>query len=211
MLSEIKKHLLSFTVLLVVAGSVVSQNIDKIDYHFVYVALCQDDNTNYQKLIVELKKLNSELENSSTDCVLYFSKGMTQFSTANLKEWESLYSLLNGNNITNLYAAEEVENVLQIFANHEFSKIKNQLLTTDRYYSVTWHTYVGNGFWQAQYNKSIIGILVASCGINDKFGGNFQLYINHDSNDPIFQFERQNALGKYYSFLTDANTELKQY
>jgi len=211
MLEKNRKYLLSFCLILLNVSLVVSQGKKEIDYHFVYIALCQDDNTDYQKLIYELKNLNSELQDKQHDCVLYFTKGMTQFSTNDLKDWEKLYPLLNGNNITNLYASDEVENTLKVFSKYEFSKVKNNTLTTNKYNSVIWHTYTGKGFWQAEYNKSILGIVIASCGINDKFGSNFQLFLSHDSNDPIANFKTESALGKYYSFITDENTKLKEY
>jgi hypothetical protein len=204
------KYILFFFIILLIDNPALSQVKKEIDYHFVYIALCQEDNTNYQKLISELKAINLELQNKQHDCVLYFTKGMTQFSTNNLKEWERLYPMINGNNITNLYASDEVDNILKVFSKYEFSKVKNNLITTNEYNSVIWHTYTGNGFWQAEFNKSILGIVIASCGINDKFGTNFQLFICHDSNDPITNFKTESALGKYYSFITDENTKLKE-
>lgn len=211
MLEKIKKYLLFFSFIFLNVIPAMSQEKKAIDYHFVYIALSQDDNTDYQKLISELKNLNSELQEKQNDCVLYFTKGMTQFSTNNLKEWDKLYPLVNGNNITNLYASDEVDNILKVFSKYEFSKVKNNLLTTNKYNSVIWHTFTGKGYWQAENNKNILGIVIASCSINDKFGTNFQLYICHDSNDPIANFKTESALGKYYSFITDENTKLKEY
>ncbi len=205
------KYLLFICLILLNVSLGMSQEKKAIDYHFVYIALCQDDNTDYQKLILELKKLNSELQEKKHDCVLYFTKGLTRYSTNNLKEWGNLYPLINGSNITNLYASVEIENALNLFKDNEFSMLKNNRLTTNSYNNVTWHNYIGNGFFQADYNRSIIGVLIASCGINDKFGTNFQLNICHDTNDPIVNFKAANALGKYYSFITDENTKLKEY
>lgn len=211
MLERIKKYLFTFSFILLNISLSVAQEKKKIDYHFVYIALCQDDNTNYQKLISELQKLNSELQDKQHDCILYFTKGMTQYITNNLRDWEKLYPLINGNNITNLYASNEVENVLRFFKDNEFSIVKNNRLTTNNYNKVVWHIFIGNGFYQAEYNRNILGILIASCGINDKFGSNFQLFLCHDSNDSITNFKTSNALGKYYSFITDENTKLKEY
>jgi len=211
MLEKNSKYLLFLCLILLDVNLVMSQGKNAIDYHFVYIALCQDDNTDYQKLISELKNLNSELQGKQHDCVLYFTKGMIQFSTNNLHDWDKMYPLINGNNLTNLYASDEVDNILKVFSKYEFSKVKNNIITTNKYNSVIWHTFIGNGFWQADYNKSILGIAIASCGINDKFGTNFQLIICHDSNDPISNFVANSALGKYYSFITEENTNLKEY
>ncbi|NDP22167.1 MAG: hypothetical protein GZ091_13965 [Paludibacter sp.] len=211
MLEKLTKYLLLLSIILLINNYAISQEKKVIDYHFVYIALCQDDNTDYQKLIVELKKLNSELVDKNQDCILYFTKGMTQFSTNDLKEWVNLYPLINGNNITNLYASDEVDNILKVFSKYEFSKLKNSLLTTNKYNTVIWHTFTGKGFWQAENNKNILGILIASCGINDNFGSNFQLFICHDSNDPLPNLRTESALGKYYSFITNENTKLNEY
>lgn len=212
MLEKFYKILFLFIHILVINTNLFAQGeIKTSDYQFVYIALDQDDNVNYQKLINELKKLKSEFSENKQPCVLYFTKGMIRFSSNQLDEWEKIYPLINGNGITHLYSGDEIDNMLNVFNKYEFSTIVKNRLSTSKYSSVIWHCFIGNGFWQAENNKNILGILIASCGINDSYGTNFQLKIYHDSDEIISNFKTENALGRYYNFITDNNTILKEY
>lgn len=205
------KAILLFICFVLICNYAKSQDEIKGEYHFVYIALSQDDQTDFEKLINELKKLNEVLQKKNTVSILYLTKGNEQYNTDKLSEWIGIFPYINGNNLANLDAKDEVKRTLDIFKKNEFSNIFYNRLQSNRYSRIVWHVYVGSGFWKAQNNRNILGILAASCGISDSFGANFQLIISHDKNDPIVNYEKESALGKYYNFITNENTELKEY
>lgn len=112
---------------------IIAQNNILSEFNFVYIALSQEDNTDYNKLINELKQLNSKLKVSGCECVLYFSKGTIQFNTNNLNEWMNLYPLINGNSIAQLYADKEINNVFDVFSHNEFLKIIDNKFSSLKY------------------------------------------------------------------------------
>lgn len=206
------KTILFFSVIFICnIGLTKAQDLQSRDYHFVYIALSENDNTDYSKLTKELQRVNSEFKNEKDKYVLYFSKGLIKFSTDDLNEWNELYPLINGNSIAHLNASEEIEIILGLFKEYEFSSVVHNKLFFSKYSSVFWHVYIGKGFWQSGNNKDILGILMASCGINENDDTKFKLNIYHDSNDLISNFRAVDALGKYYDFTTEHNTTLKQY
>ena len=198
---------------LIIAGTIKgnAQQKEIVDYNFIYIALSQDDNTSYKKLISELRKLNSVLAITKSKNVLYFTKGFTNFNTDKTDDWEKIYPLINGNSITHLSADLEVENMLKVFDEYEFSSIENGKQIQTKYNSVTWYCFVGSGYWNVENNKNILGILIACCGISNNSSTNFHLEFYHDSDDPIPNFTPEQAIGRYYNFLTDNNSVLIEY
>lgn len=186
-----------------------AQNNKLSEFDFVYVALSQEDNTDYNKLINELKKLNSKLRMNHCEVVLYFTKGTIQFDTDNLDEWVNLYHLINGNSIAQLYADKEINYILNVFSHSEFLKIIDNKISSLKYNNTIWYIFIGNGYFQSDNNQNILGKIIASCNINDSSG--FKLNFYHDSNDSMKKFNIKNALGKYNNFITDNIKILKEY
>lgn len=211
MLLKSIKNILLFSVICICNLDLTkAQDLQSVDYHFIYVTLSENDNTDYSKLIKELQRVNSEFRKDNDKYVLYFSKGLIKFNTDDLNEWNNLYTLINGNSIAHLNASEEIEIMLELFKKNEFSSIIHNKLFFSNYNNIFWHVYIGKGFWQSGNNKDILGILLASCGIYDNVS-KFKLNIYNDSNDPISNFSSVDALGKYYNFTTGYNTTLKKY
>ncbi len=183
----------------------------KKEFHFVYIAFSQNDATDYEKLKTSLKKLNAEFLKGNANVIVFFSDGVDNFQTDNLDEWNKLYAIFSNTTIASFDATIECEKLLDCFSRYEFSEVVQHKMIQSNFNSITWHAFVGSGYWNAKNNENILGLISASCGFSDNIGSKFELNIYHDSDDPILKFDNKNALGKYCNFITDSNTKLVDY